>query len=156
MTTAKPALLFVCVANSFRSQMAEAIAAALAPGRCEVWSAGSHPSGLVHPLAVRLMEEAGFSLAGHRSKGLEELPQRAWDVVVTMGCGDACPTVRAARRLDWAIPDPAGRPPEEARRIRDDLIARIRQLLGTVLPGGLDKPPARVQDKMTPRAPEAS
>ena len=121
-------VVFVCVANSCRSQMAEAIAKSLGT-EWEVWSAGSTPSGAVHPLAVALMREQGLELSGHYSKGVEALPDRRWDCVVTMGCGDRCPTLPAARRLDWDIPDPTGRSLEEARRIRDDLAARVRALL---------------------------
>ena len=127
---AKPGVLFVCVANSFRSQMAEAAARALVGDQWEIWSAGSSPSGRVHPLAMQLMAEIGIDLSPHRSKGLSELPLRRWDYVVTMGCGDACPSVKAAHRLDWAIPDPAALPPEEARRVRDELVSRVRKLLG--------------------------
>lgn len=124
-----PSVLFVCVANSCRSQMAEAIAKSLAGDRWEVWSAGSHPSGHVHPIAIEAMKELGVDLSGHRSKGLEEVPAREWDYVVTMGCGDACPTVRARQRIEWEIPDPVGLPIGEIRRIRDDLKQRISRLL---------------------------
>ncbi len=113
--------------------MAEAIARSLGQGRWEVWSAGSRPSGAVHPIAVTLMQELGLSLAGHASKGLEQVPPIRWDYVVTMGCGDACPTVAARHRLDWDIPDPVGRPLEEARRIRDELQARIRDVADRAL-----------------------
>ena len=84
---------------------------------------------MILPLAVALMREQGLELSGHYSKGVEALPDRRWDCVVTMGCGDRCPTLPAARRLDWDIPDPTGRSLEEARRIRDDLAARVRALL---------------------------
>ncbi len=125
-----PSILFVCVANSFRSQMAEAAAKALDEGKWEVWSAGSHPSGRVHPLAMELMREAGYDLSAHRSKGLNEVPAREWDVVVTMGCGDACPAVRARRRVDWDLPDPAALPPPEARAVRDRIIELVRGVMG--------------------------
>jgi len=124
-----PSVLFVCVANSCRSQMAEAAAKAIGKGAWEIWSAGSSPGGRVHPLAIQLMEEKGLSLAGHWSKGVDELPVTRWDCVVTMGCGDACPSVAAARRLDWRIPDPVGLPLEEARRIRDHIIEQCQALL---------------------------
>ena len=123
-------ILFVCVANSCRSQMAEAVAKSLGGGGWEVWSAGSHPSGQVHPLASQLMGELGLSLSGHRSKGLDAVPQRQWDYVVTMGCGDACPTVSARRRVDWAVPDPVGLPLGEARKIRDQIVEGVRTLMG--------------------------
>ena len=124
-----PSILFVCVANSCRSQMAEAIARSLAGDRWEVWSAGSNPSGHVHPVAIQMMRELGLDLRGHHSKGVEELPARQWDYVVTMGCGDRCPTVPARQRLESDIPDPVGLPIEETRRIRDQITDQVRQLL---------------------------
>ena len=129
MSGTKRGLLFVCVANSFRSQMAEAIAKSLSSDAWEVWSAGSHPGGFIHPRAVQLMSELGLDLSAHRSKGLDEVPTKAWEYVVTMGCGDACPAVRAAHRLDWELPDPAALPLEDARKIRDEIARRIRELL---------------------------
>ena len=121
--------------------MAEAFAKSL--GGWEVWSAGSHPSGRVHPAAIELMNELHLPLDGQYSKGVDQVPPREWDAVVTMGCGDACPTVRAKHRLDWAIPDPVAVPLEEARRIRDDLLARVRALHQEMV----DKPRAQGQDK---------
>lgn len=126
-----PSVLFVCVANSCRSQMAEAIASSIAGQGWEIWSAGSHPSGRVHPLAIQLMEEVGLDLSHHQPKGLDEVPNRRWDYVVTMGCGDACPTVAATKRLDWEIPDPIGLPPPEARRIRDQIARLVRDMIGS-------------------------
>ena len=124
-----PSVLFVCVANSCRSQIAEAAAQRYADGSWEIWSAGSHPGGRVHPVAIEAMQELGIDLSTHRSKGLNEVPQRQWDYVVTMGCGDACPTVRATHRLGWHIPDPVGLPPEEVRKVRDQLVDLVRNLL---------------------------
>ena len=126
-----PSVVFVCVANSCRSQMAEAIAKSIGGADWEVWSAGSHPSGRVHPIAMDLMKEVGADLSRHQSKGLDALPTRQWDYVVTMGCQDACPTVSARHRLDWEIPDPVGLSLTEARGIRDDIAARVRQLITT-------------------------
>ena len=125
-----PSLLFVCVANSFRSQIAEAVARSLGGDRWEVWSAGSRPGGQIHPLAVQLLAEIGLDTAGQRSKGLDELPAKRWDYVVTMGCGEACPTVPARHRLDWDLPDPAALPMAEARRARERIIELVRGLLG--------------------------
>ena len=125
----KPSVLFVCVANSCRSQMAEAAAKSLGGGRWDVWSAGSHPSGRIQPVATQLMAELGLDLAAHRSKGLADVPSRRWDYVVTMGCGDACPAVQAAHRIDWDIPDPVGLPTDEARQIRDRIVALVRDLI---------------------------
>ena len=128
----KPSVLFVCVANSCRSQMAEAIAKSFVTDAWEIWSAGSHPGGGVHPVAIQTMQELGLDLSAHRSKGLHDVPSREWDYVVTMGCGeDACPTIPAHHRLDWPIADPVGLPLEDVRRIRDDLTQRITALLNT-------------------------
>lgn len=130
----KPSVLFVCIANSFRSQMAEAMAKSLVGSEWEIWSAGSAPSGRIHPLAIQLMQELGYDLSAHRSKGLDQVPAHHWDYVVTMGCGDACPIVPARQRLDWQISDPAGLPFEEARKIRDHLATLIRELIGNSKP----------------------
>ena len=131
MTAARTSrVLFVCVGNSCRSQMAEGFARALGGGRIVPFSAGSRPEGLVNPVAVRLMAERGIDLAGHWSKGLGELPQgEAWDILVTMGCGDACPHLPARRRLDWSIPDPWGVDDEEFRAVRDRIEAEVRTLI---------------------------
>ena len=125
-----PSVLFVCVANSCRSQMAEAIAKSIAGAGWDIWSAGSHPSGSLNPVAVALVKELGLDLSAHRSKGLSAVPQHRWDYVVTMGCGDNCPTVQARRRVSWEIPDPVGLPIDAARRIRDHIGALVRELLG--------------------------
>ena len=127
----RPSVLFVCVANSCRSQMAEAVAKSLSGGRWDVWSAGSHPSGQLNPTAIQLMQEVGLDLKGHRSKGVEALPKRQWDYLVTMGCGDRCPTVASAHRLDWDTPDPVGLPVEESRAIRDRITELVRGLLAS-------------------------
>lgn len=124
-------VLFVCVANSCRSQMAEALARALGGGRVEAWSAGSRPSGAVHPAAAASIARRGLSLAGHRSKGLDDVPAIRWDAVVTMGCGDACPHVPAERRVDWDIPDPVGLAPPEFDAVRDRIEALVRELLAS-------------------------
>lgn len=123
----KRRLLFVCVENSCRSQIAEGFARALG---ADAFSAGSKPSGKVNETAVALMREKGINLASHRSKSLQELPPEEWDCVVTMGCGDACPTVPAKRRVNWAIPDPKGLPLDEFRRVRDLIEAKVRAIVG--------------------------
>jgi protein-tyrosine-phosphatase len=130
MTPAPLRLLFVCVENSNRSQMAEAFARIHGGPGVEPASAGSRPSGRINPKAIDAMREVGYDLAAHRSKALSELPDVEYDVVVTMGCGDACPLVRAKRRLDWQIPDPRELPPEEFRAVRDLIERRVRELLG--------------------------
>jgi protein-tyrosine-phosphatase len=122
-------LLFVCVENSNRSQMAEAFARLHGGARVEAWSAGSRPSGRVNPKAVESLRERGVDLGAHRSKSLDELPPGTWDAVVTMGCGDACPHVPAVRREDWTIPDPRDLPPAGFRAVRDRIEAEVRALL---------------------------
>jgi protein-tyrosine-phosphatase len=122
-------LLFVCVENSNRSQMAEAFARLHGGGGVEAWSAGSRPSGRVNPRAIDAMRELGYDLAAHASKSLDDLPPVDFDAVVTMGCGDACPFVAAKRRLDWQIPDPRELPPGEFRAVRDRIEREVRALL---------------------------
>jgi arsenate reductase len=122
-------ILFVCVENSCRSQIAEALARMEGTGAVEPYSAGSKPSGQVNPGAVASMRELGYDLGKHASKSLSEIPAIEYDVAVTMGCGDACPTVRAKRREDWAIPDPKGMPPEEFRAVRDSIQRKVQELL---------------------------
>jgi protein-tyrosine-phosphatase len=122
-------MLFVCVENANRSQMAEAFARILGGKSVEAYSAGSHPSGKVNPKAVEAMRELGYDLSVHGSKSLDELPDVAFDFVVTMGCGDACPTVRANRRADWLIPDPKLLPPDEFRVVRDLIQDKVRVTL---------------------------
>jgi protein-tyrosine-phosphatase len=128
----KPRLLFVCIENSCRSQMAEGFARLHGAGRVEAHSAGSRPSGKVNETAVALMKEKGVDLGVQRSKGLNDLPEGRWDAVVTMGCGDACPHLPAVRRLDWALPDPKHMPLPEFRAVRDEVEARVKALLDEV------------------------
>jgi len=123
-------VLFVCVENSNRSQMAEAFARMHGAGRVEAASAGSRPSGRINPKAVEAMKELGYDLTTHSSKGLEAFNGRAVDVAVTMGCGDECPLVLAARREDWQIPDPREMSPEEFRGVRDLIEKKVLALLG--------------------------
>lgn len=122
-------LLFVCVENSNRSQMAQAFAKILGGNRVESHSAGSRPSGMINPRAVAAMREIGYDLSTHRSKSLDDLPDIGYDVVITMGCGDACPSVKAKRRVDWEIPDPRNMPPEEFRQVRDRIRSKVAGLL---------------------------
>jgi protein-tyrosine-phosphatase len=125
-------LLFVCVENSNRSQMAEAFARLLGGASVEAHSAGSRPSGVINPRAIAAMAELGYDLGRHASKSLDEIPPGEWDAVVTMGCGDACPWVPARRREDWAIPDPRHMAPDEFRVVRDLIRARVAELLDTL------------------------
>ena len=122
-------VLFVCVENSNRSQMAEAFARRHGAGRVEAYSAGSRPSGRVNPRAVEFMAERGYDLTTHRSKGLSEVPQAGYAAAVTMGCGDACPQMQSALREDWVIPDPRELPPGEFRAVRDLIEAKVQALL---------------------------
>src|SRR4051812_20631433 len=118
MTAAKR-VVFVCVENSNRSQMAEAFARIHGGGRVEAYSAGSRPSGRINPRAVEAMREVGYDLTAHASKGLDEFNGQDFDAAVTMGCGDECPLVRAGRRVEWQVPDPREMPPEQFRQVRD-------------------------------------
>jgi protein-tyrosine-phosphatase len=124
-----PHLLFVCIENSNRSQMAEGFARALGRERVAAFSAGSRPSGRVNPRAVEFMQERRVDLAGQRSKGLADLPDVKWDYIVTMGCGDACPALPAAHRLDWDLPDPGHLPDDGFRAVRDRIEALVAGLL---------------------------
>jgi len=125
-------VLFVCVENSNRSQMAEAFARIHGEGRVEAASAGSKPSGRVNPKAVEAMKELGYDLTAHASKGLDEFNGREVDVAVTMGCGDECPLVRANRREDWQIPDPRDMTPEQFRGVRDLIEQKVKDLLAVL------------------------
>ena len=129
MSARKIRVLFVCVENSNRSQMAQAFAALLGGERVEALSAGSRPSGKVNPKAVAAMAELGYDLTSHASKGLDDYNGQEIDAAVTMGCGDACPLVNAKRRFDWQIPDPREMPPEEFRQVRDLIGAKVKELL---------------------------
>jgi arsenate reductase len=121
--------LFVCVENANRSQMAEGFARIHGGPNVDASSAGSNPSGRINPKAVEAMLEVGYDLTRHRSISLDELPEVEFDVVVTMGCGDACPNVRAAQREDWEIPDPAAMTEAEFRVVRDLIESKVRALL---------------------------
>ena len=122
-------VLFVCVENSNRSQMAEAFARIYGGDKIEAYSAGSHPSGKVNSKAIEAMKEIGYDLSTHRSKSLSEIPDIDFDFVATMGCGDECPFVRAKRREDWDIPDPKELPPEQFRTVRDLIEAKVKEAI---------------------------
>jgi protein-tyrosine-phosphatase len=117
--------VFVCVENSNRSQMAEAFARMAG---IEAYSAGSRPSGKVNSKAIEAMRELGYDLTAHHSKSLIDLPNETFDVAVTMGCGDACPNLKANRREDWDIPDPREMSPEQFREVRDLIGKRVKEL----------------------------
>jgi protein-tyrosine-phosphatase len=125
----KKRLLFVCVENSNRSQMAEAFARIHGGAAVEAYSAGSRPSGIVNPKAIAAMRELGYDLTAHRSKSLDDIPQEEYDFVATMGCGDACPLIRAKHRADWQIPDPKHMEPFEFNQVRDLIGAKVAAAL---------------------------
>ncbi len=121
-------ILFVCIENSNRSQMAEAFAHIHGGHLVEALSAGSKPSGQINPKAIRFMSELGYDLTEHGSKSLDEIDGE-FDAVVTMGCGDSCPWVPAKRREDWNLPDPRNMDDYGYRAIRDDIGLRVKALL---------------------------
>ena len=121
-------VVFVCVENSNRSQMAQAFAKLAG---VEAYHAGSRPSGKINPKAIAAMQELGYDLTVHHSKGLADLPDVPFDVAVTMGCGDQCPNLKAARREDWNIPDPKEMPPEQFNQVRDMIGEKVRELIVT-------------------------
>jgi protein-tyrosine-phosphatase len=126
----KKHLLFVCIENSNRSQMAQAFARLLGGDAVAAYSAGSHPSGRVNPKAIAAMAELGYDLSTHDSKSLQEIPDLDYDLVVTMGCGDECPFVRAKQREDWALPDPRHLEGAAFLAVRDEIARRMRDALG--------------------------
>jgi protein-tyrosine-phosphatase len=128
---ARKRLLFVCVENANRSQMAEAFARIHGGDGVEARSAGSRPSGQLNPKAIRFMGELGYDLSTHASKSLDDIDGE-FDAVVTMGCGDSCPWVPARLREDWALPDPRNMDDEGYRAVRDEISARVRALLATL------------------------
>jgi arsenate reductase (thioredoxin) len=130
-----PEVLFVCVHNAGRSQMAAALLERKAEGRVTVFSAGSEPADQLHPAVVEAMREIGIDLAGERPKRLEDRMVKEADVVITMGCGDACPIYPGKRYEDWELEDPSGKDLEAVRGIRDEIAARIDSLLAELMRG---------------------
>ncbi|KPG85278.1 arsenate reductase ArsC [Frigoribacterium sp. RIT-PI-h] len=130
----KPSVLFVCVHNAGRSQMAAGYMQALAGDRVDVLSAGSEPKDQINPIAIQAMAEEGIDIAGNQPKVLTTEAVRDSDVVITMGCGDACPIFPGKRYEDWELTDPAGRGIEDVRPIRDDIKGRIQALLAEIAP----------------------
>jgi protein-tyrosine-phosphatase len=125
-------VVFVCVENANRSQMAEAFTAMHGGDRVEGYSAGSRPSGKVNPRAIQFMQEVGYDLSRHGSKSLDQSNGTEIDVAVTMGYGDACPLVRARRREEWNIPDPKELPDDEFRKVRDLIEQKVKELLASL------------------------
>jgi protein-tyrosine-phosphatase len=129
----RPEVLFVCVHNAGRSQMAAGLVTLRSDGRIQVRSAGSDPAQVINPTVVEAMEEVGVDLAEAFPKALTDDAVRAADVVITMGCGDACPVYPGKRYEDWTLDDPAGQDLETVRRIRDEIDARVRTLIVELL-----------------------
>jgi arsenate reductase len=132
--TAAPTVLFVCVHNAGRSQMAAGYLRALAGDRVRVLSAGSEPKDEINPVAIALMAEEGIDIASNQPKILTTEAVKDSDVVITMGCGDTCPIFPGKRYEDWELSDPAGKQADEVRPIRDDIRARVEALLAEILP----------------------
>jgi arsenate reductase (thioredoxin) len=130
----KPSVLFVCVHNAGRSQMAAGWLRHLAGDRVEVRSAGSAPAEHINPVAVEAMAEVGIDIAGQLPKKLDYDTAYATDVIITMGCGDACPVFPGKRYEDWKLDDPAGQGIEAVRPIRDEIRQRVEQLVGELVP----------------------
>ncbi len=135
MTTEHPEVLFLCVHNAGRSQMAAALLVARAGTRMTVHSAGSAPGETLNPAVVAAMAEAGLDISAERPKKLTDDMALQSDVIVTMGCGDACPVYPGKRYLDWELPDPAGKDVAEVRDIRDDIARRVDGLIAELLGG---------------------
>lgn len=129
----RPQVLFVCVRNAGRSQMAAALLTLAAGDRIDVRSAGSMPAEDAHPVVIEAMAELGVDLSASRPRALDTDEVRSSDVVVTMGCGDACPVFPGIRYLDWAVEDPADRPISEVRGIRDEIAGRVHALVAELL-----------------------
>jgi protein-tyrosine-phosphatase len=123
-------VLFVCIENSNRSQMAQAFATMYGNGKVQAFSAGSRPSGKINPKAIAAMKEVGYDLATHSSKSLDEVKAEApFGAVVTMGCGDACPWMPARQHIDWQIPDPRDMEKEQFNEVRDYIGKLVKELL---------------------------
>ena len=129
VNTPKKNVLFVCLENSNRSQMAEALARIHGGDAVESYSAGSRPSGVVNPKAVDAMRELNYDLSKQSSKSLSDIPDIEYDFVATMGCGDECPFIRAKKREDWDIPDPKNMGPDEFRSVRDMIEKKVKVVL---------------------------
>jgi protein-tyrosine-phosphatase len=122
-------IVFVCVENAWRSQLAHALANMHGSSEIKAYSAGSRPSGKVNPKAIASMADKGYDLSSHQSSSLDSLPKLDFDAVVTMGCGDKCPMVKGKIKEDWGLPDPKMLPQAEFDLIRDDIEQRVLDLL---------------------------
>jgi len=128
----KKRVLFVCIENSCRSQMAEAFAHLYAQDIIQAYSAGSRPSRQINAKAIAVMAELGYDLSSHSSKSLSEIPKVKYDYVITMGCGDECPFIPAEHHEDWALPDPKMLPLEQFRQVRDRIGERVKELAARI------------------------
>lgn len=128
----KKKLLFVCIENSCRSQVAEGVARHYGKDIVDSYSAGSSPSGIVNPAAILVMQEIGIDISSHKSKGFSDLIDKHYDYVITMGCGETCPLVPSSETIDWKIPDPKGKPLEFFRKVRDIVKKEILELLEVI------------------------
>ena len=125
----KKNILFVCIENSNRSQMAQAFTIMHGKEKANAFSAGSKPSGKVNPKAIEAMKELNYDLSVHGSKSLNDIPDITYDAVITMGCGDECPFVKAKFREDWNLPDPRNMDEVEFRKVRDEIERKVKNLL---------------------------
>lgn len=122
-------ILFVCIENSCRSQIAEGFAKHYGKDKIEAYSAGSKPSGRIDEMAIKVMQEKGIDISGQSSKGFPDLPVKKFDIVVTMGCKDACPFVPSKEHIEWDIPDPRGKSINFFRIVRDEIEEKVRSLM---------------------------
>jgi arsenate reductase len=129
----KKNILFVCIENSNRSQMAQAFAIMYGGDKVNAYSAGSGPSGIINPKAIAAMKELGYDLSLHDSKSLDEIPNVPYDHAITMGCGDACPMINAKHRTDWNIADPRDMDEAEFKKVRDVIGSKVKELLQKLL-----------------------
>jgi len=125
-------IVFICVENARRSQMAQGFAEVFGGEKVEVYSAGSIPSSQIDPIVIEVMKEKGIDVSGRRPKGLNDLPPIEMDYLITMGCEETCPAVLAKRVIEWQIPDPKGKPIEVFREVRDMIEDKIRVLLAQI------------------------
>lgn len=125
-------IVFVCVENSNRSQMAQAFANIHGKGKVEAYSAGSNPSGKINPKAIEAMREIDYDLSAHNSKSVENLPKIKFDYLIGMGCGDSCPYILCNERIEWNIPDPKNMEKEEFNKVRDLIEKQVVELIETM------------------------
>ncbi len=123
-------VLFVCIENSCRSQIAQGFAISFSNGIFDPYSAGSKPSGTINPMAIEVMKEVGIDISSQKSKGFDELDVKRFDLVITLGCGDVCPFVPAEKHIDWKVEDPKGKGIDVFRRVRDTIRDKVRDLAG--------------------------